>query len=141
MSTIDSDLDAIRTLNLQMHVEEKRGAEGVTFFGRVLDQALRFRRANGAVVTRDEFLIGLANPDNHRDAIELVGPLMCEVYENTAIASALLRVEGRNGTAPVNGLFRNIRIFSRPGPGRPWTLHIWFNDRVEPTAESVLSAA
>lgn len=130
-----ADADAIRETNLRMHLEEKRGLEGLRFFADLLDQTLRFRRASGAIATRDEFLIDLVNPGNRRDSIEPVGDIACDVYENTAVVSVLLRVEGRNGDTPVRGLFRNIRIFHRDGSERPWKLKVWFNDRVaEPAA-------
>src|SRR4051812_31366221 len=77
--------DSVRALNAQMHAEELRGAEGLPFYREVLDQSLRFRRASGDVVTRDEYLIDLANPANRRDEIEAVGPIDCTVYENTAV--------------------------------------------------------
>jgi hypothetical protein len=128
--SVPADVEAIRATNVSMHAEEKRGAEGLPFFRNLLDQTLRFRRASGAVATRDEFLIDLANPLNRRDRIEPVGEIACEVYENSAVASVLLRVEGRNGDTPVKGLFRNIRIFHRDGAGKPWMLKVWFNDRV-----------
>ena len=59
-----AEVDEIRVLNAQMHAEEKRGAAGLGFYRELLDQTLRFRRASGAVVTRDEYLIDLANPAN-----------------------------------------------------------------------------
>ena len=125
-----AQVDEIRVLNAQMHAEEKRGADGVGFYRELLDQSLRFRRANGAVVTRDEYLIDLANPENTRDEIEPVGSIECTVYENTAVASVLLRVKGMNAGTPLSGLFRNVRIFHREAPDKPWRLKVWFNENV-----------
>jgi hypothetical protein len=124
------DMDVIRALNAQMHAEEKRGADGLGFYRELLDQTLRFRRANSAVVTRDEYLIDLANPANRRDQIEPLGAIDCTVYENTAIASVLLKVKGSNAGAPFAGSFRNVRIFHRDAPDKPWRLKVWFNDKV-----------
>jgi hypothetical protein len=129
-----TEVDVIRVLNAQMSAEEKRGADGVDYYRELLDQSLRFRRASGAVVTRDEYLIDLANPANSRDEIEPVGPLDCTVYENTAIASVLLRVKGMNGDKPLSGLFRNVRIFHREASDKPWRLKVWFNDKVPETS-------
>lgn len=132
-----AEVDVIRTLNAQMHAEEKRGADGLGFYRELLDQTLRFRRANGAVVTRDEYLIDLANPANRREQIEPVGAFDCTVYENTAIASVLLRVKGSNAGAPFAGSFRNVRIFHREAPDKPWRLKLWFNDKVpDPDSKS-----
>ena len=61
MSAANPDQNDVHELTVRMHAEEKRGGDGVAFFRQLLDQTLRFRRASGAVVTRDEFLIDLAN--------------------------------------------------------------------------------
>lgn len=98
-----AEADVLRTLNLQMHAEEKRGADGLGFLRELLDPTLRFRRANGVVVTREEYLINLANPENRREKIEPVGTIDCLVYENTSIASMLLRVTGSDAGAPFGG--------------------------------------
>lgn len=125
-----AEADVLRTLNLQIHTEEKRGSDGLGFFRELLDPTLRFRRASGVVVTREEYLIDLANPANRREQIEPVGTIDCFVYENTAIASMLLRVTGSNAGAPFGGAFRNVRIFHRDRPDQPWRLKMWFNDKV-----------
>jgi hypothetical protein len=133
MTKQSPDRERILDLNRDMRLEETRGRDGVPFFRDLLDQALRFRRASGATVTRDEFLIDLANPANRRDVIEPVGEIACDVYENTAVVSVLLRVRGNNGATRVDGLFRNLLIFHRATGEGPWTLKVWFNDRVAET--------
>lgn len=125
-----AEVDDIRALNAQMHAEEMRGADGLGFYRELLDQTMRFRRANGAVVTRDEYLIDLANPDNRREQIEPVGTIDCTVFENTAVASVLLRVKGINAGTAFAGTFRNVRIFHREARDKPWRLKVWFNDKV-----------
>jgi Domain of unknown function (DUF4440) len=128
-----AELDVIRGLNAPMHAEEKRGADGVGFYRELLDQSLRFRRASGTVVTRDEYLIDLANPANRRDQIKPRGAIDCTVYENTAVASVLLQVKGSNRGEPFSRLFRNVRIFHREAPDKPWRLKVWFDDKVPET--------
>ncbi len=120
----------IRAINERMHDEETRGIEGVPFFSALLDQMLRFRRANGAIVTRDEFLIDLADARNHRESIGKVGELECHLYEDTAVVSVLLAVRGSNRGESIDGLYRNVRIFHRAVYAAPWLLAIWFNERV-----------
>ena len=132
MAECQAEDETLVALNGRMHAEEKRGREGLGFFRDLLDQTLRFRRADGTIVTRDEFLVDLVDPANGRDSIDPVEPLTCHVYENTAVASVLLHVAGHNGTKHFDGLFRNIRIFHRDGAGAPWRLKVWFNDAVNP---------
>jgi hypothetical protein len=86
------------------------------------------------MATRDEYLIDLANPANKRDKIEPVGAIDAKVYENTAVASVLLRVSGSNAGKPFSGQFRNVQIFHRDAPDKPWRLKVWFNDRLPEAA-------
>ena len=62
MAASRHDPNVIRDLNDQMNAEEARGAADVDFFRNLLDQALRFRRASGAIVTREESLMKLVEP-------------------------------------------------------------------------------
>ena len=133
MTTGELDVETVRELNRRMNVEETRGAAGLPFFRDLLDQTLRFRRASGAIVTREEFLIDLADPANGRERIETMGDVDCDVYENCAVVSVLLQVAGHNGPKSFDGLFRNIRIFHRTSPESPWLLNVWFNDAVPRT--------
>lgn len=129
MSDPAADEAAIRAITDRMQVEETRGSQGLPFFRDLLDQTLRFRRADTTVVTRDEFLIDLGNAENRRDRIEPVGELVCDVYEDTAVVSVLLEVEGANGDKPVRGVYRNVRVFHRASATDPWRLKVWFNHR------------
>ena len=130
MSSASSDHEAILDVNQRMNLEETRGVAGVPFFREILDQSLRFRRASGAIVTRDEFLIDLANPMNTRERIETINEPACDVHENTAVVSVVLHVVGCNGAKRFEGRYRNIRIFHRGTDSSPWRLKIWFNDDI-----------
>ena len=125
-----ADEAAILAINDRIQDEETRGKQGMLFFSTLLNQTLSFRRASGAVVTREEFLIDLADPANRRDRIAPVGEPVCRVYENTAVVSVLLDVVGVNGEEPIDGVYRNIRIFHRHTSADPWHLMVWFNDRI-----------
>ena len=121
--------EGLREITDRMHVEEQRGAEGVAFFSGLLDEDLRFRRAGGTVVTRDRFLHDLARPDHRRTRIEPVEGPGIQVLGDRALVEVVLAVEGRDGDEPVDGVYRNIRVFERDGGG-PWALTVWFNERV-----------
>jgi len=47
----------------------------------------------------------------------------------------VLRVEGKNAGAAFARVCRNVRIFCRDAPDKPWRLKVWFNDRVPETDE------
>ncbi len=121
--------EGLREITERMHREEQRGAEGVPFFSRLLDEDLRLRRAGGSVVTRGWFLHDLARPDNTRTRIEPVEGPGIQVLGDRALVQVVLAVEGSDGDTPVDGVYRNIRVFERDGAG-PWALTVWFNERV-----------
>jgi Domain of unknown function (DUF4440) len=119
----------LREITDRMHREEQRGADGVQYFAGLLDEDLRFRSAGGTVVTRDRFLHDLARPDNTRTRIEAVEGPGIQVPGDRAPVQVVLAVEGSDGGAPVDGVYRNIRVIERDGAG-PWALTVWFNERV-----------
>jgi hypothetical protein len=121
--------EGLHEITARMHREGQRGAEGVAFFARLLDDDLRFRRAGGAVVTRERFLHDLARPDNRRTRIEAIEGPGIHVLGDRALVQVVLAVEGCDGDLPVDGVYRNIRLFERDGGG-PWALTVWFNERV-----------
>jgi hypothetical protein len=121
--------EGLREITARMHREEQRGAEGVPYFARLLDDDLRVRRPGGAVVTRERFLHDLARPDHRRTRIEAVEGPGIQVFGDRALVQVLLAVEGSDGDVPVDGVYRNIRVFERDGAG-PWALTVWFDERV-----------
>ena len=131
--------EGLREITDRMHVEEQRGAEGVAFFSGLLDEDLRFRRAGGTVVTRDRFLHDLARPDHRRTRIEPVEGPGIQVLGDRALVQVVLAVEGRDGDEPVDGVYRNIRVFERDGGG-PWALTVWFNERVGDLGDAATAA-
>ena len=131
--------EGLREITDRMHVEEQRGAEGVAFFSGLLDEDLRFRRAGGTVVTRDRFLHDLARPDHRRTRIEPVEGPGIQVLGDRALVEVVLAVEGRDGDEPVDGVYRNIRVFERDGSG-PWALTVWFNERVGDLGDAATAA-
>jgi hypothetical protein len=131
--------EGLREITDRMHEEEQRGADGVAFFSDLLDEDLRFRRAGGTVVTRDRFLHDLARPDHRRTRIEPVEGPGIQVLGDRALVQVVLAVEGRDGDEPVDGVYRNIRVFERDGGG-PWALTVWFNERVGDLGDAATAA-
>lgn len=115
---------ALIEMNVRMADEEKRGKDGTPFLDSVLDDALIFRRANGQVVGKAEYLEGLANPGNtyeylRADAVEVA------LYEDTAVVSLRIAAKGVRAGQEFEGIFRNTRLFLYRKDG--WRCALWFN--------------
>lgn len=105
--------------------ENAGDAAAVGYFRAMLAPDMRFRRANGETVGRDEFLASLAQ--NAAAAVRTpVGPAEIRVHESLAVAS--VAIETRDKANGDSKLYRNIRVFERSGCG--WVLRMWINARV-----------
>ena len=108
----------LRELNLEIGEAETRRDGG--FLAGVLHDRLIFRRANGKVVGKDEYLQYLPNRTPGRTSSEI---LAVEERGDSAVVTVLVTVEGTPG-----GSFHNTRVFVRED-GR-WQLLTWTNTRV-----------
>jgi len=99
----------------------------VEFFKCHLADGLRFRRASGKVVDKITFLKDIGAPANTN---ERVHPQQIEVLAygaDLAICSMLVFFKGTRGGAPVEGTFRNTRVFVQ-SEGL-WKCALWFNTK------------
>ena len=71
----------------------------------------------------------MARPDHRRTRIEAIEAPGVQVLGDRALVQVVLAVEGSDGETPIDGVYRNIRVFERDGDG-PWALTVWFNERV-----------
>lgn len=121
-----SDIQWLIETVIGMGEAERRG--DIEALGRVLDDGLRFRRASGQVVTKEEFLKDLQDPGNTFDCLESE-VVDVTVYENQAIVVLIVRAKGTRGGKPFAGAFRNVRLFIRdPGETEAaWRCALWLN--------------
>lgn len=116
-------------LNTQIgEAEMRHNDEDVAFLVQVLSDDLIFRRANGQIVRKKEFLWDLIQPENTFDYLipENVEP---KVFEDTAVVSLLVRAKGKRGEAGFEGVYRNLRLFQkREGE---WRCVVWFNTEIK----------
>jgi hypothetical protein len=100
-------------------------AADAEFFRCYLADGLRFRRANGKVVGKVQFLKDLVDPDNKNERVE---PRQTEILtygEGASLCSMLILFKGTRGGKAVDGVFRNTRVFFRNGA--LWKCVLWFN--------------
>jgi hypothetical protein len=115
-------------LNRELTKEEKRGADGSEFFRQLLDERLVLIRADGSTVDKDGFLAGLADAKNVSEVLT-TQIRQVSVMADQAFVEALVRLKGIRGGKPVDGSFRNLRLFERHDDG--WRCVMWFNKRLD----------
>ena len=108
-------------LNRQISEAEKQGNK--SFFEDTLAENLIFRRASGQVVTKQEFLDGLAT-----DAFDILIADIANVriYQNTAVV--VINITAKRKVDEQEGMYLNIRVFTKDS--NQWKLSSWFNNKV-----------
>lgn len=115
----------LTSLNATFATAEREG--DVAFFRRHLADGLRFRRASGKVVDKDTFLKDLRAAGNTNEILDASDIEVLPYGEDLAVVSVRIRFKGTRGGMPVDGVFRNIRVFVRAGG--VWTCAVWFNTK------------
>jgi hypothetical protein len=107
-------------LNEKIGISEKAAQRD--FFVQHLADNLVFRRANGAVIGKQEFLEGL-KPDQ----LEMLETFVDDITINqeSAVVDVTVKAKRRN-QSPAE--FRNIRMFQKNGT--QWQLAAWINTKL-----------
>jgi catechol 2,3-dioxygenase-like lactoylglutathione lyase family enzyme len=116
-----ADLE-LRSINLEIGAAEQR--HDVGFLDDVLHDDLIFRRADGKIVTKEQYLAAVPKRQ-YRTLESDVAEL--HITKDSALATVLVRAEGTaNGTA-FKGTYRNVRVFV--SEGERWVCTVWVNSR------------
>ena len=128
-SSSDGDVEK-KLIELNMRIGEAEKQRDVDSLKRVLSDDLIFRRANGKIVNKKEYLESLQDPANTFDYLysEDVKP---NVYEGVAVVSLRVRAKGKRGPDRFEGTFRNIRIFLKKEEKEEWQCVVWFNTPIK----------
>lgn len=88
---------------------------------------LKFRRASGKVVDKITFLKDLAVPENRNERLDVQQIEVLPYGADLAVCSMLVHFKGTRGGQPVEGVFRNTRVFIRAEG--VWKCALWFNSK------------
>lgn len=94
----------------------------------VLANDLVFRRANGSVVTKDEYLSELIKPENTYEFLHSEN-IKAQIKDENALVSLVARAKGKRGEKEFEGEFRNLRVFVKNEQNRQCV--IWHNTRLD----------
>jgi catechol 2,3-dioxygenase-like lactoylglutathione lyase family enzyme len=113
----------LRRLNLELGRAEREGDRD--YLADVLHDDLVFRRADGTVASKRDYLAELAR--RSYDALDVAIAEIDEQAES-AVVTAFVTARGRSNGEAFAGTFRNLRTFVRDGDG--WRCRVWINTRV-----------
>jgi ketosteroid isomerase-like protein len=97
------------------------------FFQRHLADDLKFRRASGKVVDKPTFLSDLEAPGNTNERLDASDIEVLPFDNDLALCSSVVRFKGVRGGKPVEGMFRNTRVFTKIAG--VWQCALWFNTK------------
>ena len=124
MPTAGSDRDRLEQINSSIGTwEQERGSEAIEKLDELLSSELLFRRADGTVVGKPEFMKALRGPSPF--ATRAAEDLAVEIKGDRALATLTVVTTKADGT---EGRYRNVRLFVRRDD--QWQLEFWFNDDV-----------
>jgi Domain of unknown function (DUF4440) len=115
----------LKRLNEQFAEAEK--TRNKRFFEGVLAEELRFRRANGSLANKDEFLSALMDGENTYDSLQSSDVETIVFDDRVALVSLRVEARGKRSGETFEGTFRNTRLFVKQR--RTWRCAIWFNSR------------
>ncbi|HVG00987.1 MAG TPA: nuclear transport factor 2 family protein [Chloroflexia bacterium] len=92
-----------------------------------LSDDLIFLRASGRVASKQDYLDGLALPENWNTQLSWDAPVIT-IRNDHALVVVNVTLAGMRGGNPVDGVFRNFRTFMRQKEG--WRLVTWANYQI-----------
>lgn len=123
MCTITDEL-----VDLNKGIAKAEMERDIPFLTEHLAENLVFRRASGAVVSRETYLCDLQSPDNSYDFIHCEDIEVLETGEGAALVSLRMWAKGKRSDKSFNGLYRNTRVFVKRD--NRWQCVAWFNTPV-----------
>jgi len=124
MPMAGSDRDRLEQINSSIGTwEQERDAEAIEKLDDLLSPELLFRRADGSIVGKPEFMAALRGPSPF--ATRAAEDLEVEIKGDRALGTVTVVTTKADGT---KGRYRNVRMFVRRDD--QWQLEFWFNDDV-----------
>jgi catechol 2,3-dioxygenase-like lactoylglutathione lyase family enzyme len=113
----------LRDVNLQIGDAER--AHDLDFLREILDDALIFRRADGSLVGKDDYLKAVES--------RRYDTLVTEVTEidekaDSCVVTTIVTARGTSNGKAFGGTFRNVRTFI--GGEGAWRCKVWLNTRI-----------
>jgi hypothetical protein len=117
---METDLEWLRSTNIEIGNAETQGNK--EFFETLLAPCLAFRRANGQILDRPNFIAGVSPSAKRTTNIQSITVL----EKNRALIECTVTMEDDGGAKR----FHNVRLFVREGESNQWMLLGWANEPI-----------
>ncbi len=112
--------------NLDMHIPKAETNGDHEFFENLLSPVFAFRRANGAIVDRQQFISDVA-PSSQRESDLLAIDVLSR---DRAIVSSVVKMSVDTRDVRTPSRFHNVRVYVRSHDREQWMLLAWANERI-----------
>lgn len=120
MTMTNLEIDLTEQVHEATQFEQASGIAAADYFKPRLSDQLMFRRANGVVVDKQQFLAGFEDPSPFIE--RMAEDIQVNVMGDRAMVTLIIRTVKSDGS---RGRYRNIRLLTRT-PER-WVIQFWYN--------------
>lgn len=113
-------MDESELIKINERIGEAEVKGDAEFLRAVLADELIFRKGDGSVVNKEEFLRDVPNKKFERESSEI--KVTFDNEGNLALVTLKIRALGSK--------FRNLRVFERRGDAAGWQCIVWFNTKL-----------
>jgi ketosteroid isomerase-like protein len=124
------DFHSLHAINVQMTDWERLGVSATANLAAVLDAQFLFRRGNGTVVGKEEYLASIGLPTDRNDEL-WTRITQIQIWGRQALVEAHVYLDGTRGGKQVKGSFRNVRVWEKQ-ENEQWRCVFWFNHLIGP---------
>lgn len=124
----DETNEICRLIGLNVLIGEAELNRDEDFLSGVLSDELIFRRANGSIVSKEEYLTNLMKQENTYEFLHSEN-IKAQVKDDTALVSLNVRAKGKRGEKEFEGNFHNLRVFINKA--KNWQCVIWHNTSLD----------
>lgn len=119
-------------LNRRLGEAEQQRLE--TYLSELMADDLVFRRANGDIANKQDYLQGIRDPANTYSRLESFD-IEPKIKDHVAVVTLRVDAAGVRGGKSFEGVFRNVRVFRKaPESKHGWQCYVWINTKESRTA-------
>lgn len=122
--TLEQDL-----IELNRRVGEAEKNRDDWYLSEIMADDLVFRRANGDIVDKQDYLNGIRDKKNTYSLLESVD-IEPKIKDHVAVVTLRVNAAGMRGGNPFDGVYRNVRVFRKqPESKHGWQCYVWINSK------------
>jgi hypothetical protein len=116
-------------IELNCRVGEAEKGRDDRYLSEILADDLVFRRANGDIAGKQDYLNGIRDLNNSYSRLEATS-IEPKIQDDVALVTLRVNAAGVRGGKMFDGVFRNDRVFRKvPESKHGWQCYVWINSK------------